>query len=497
MKSQTLTNAILSATLLASLPSAGWGQQCSDWSPKFDQINDSVALRELESERSQGWPNLNPATNGGISLQQGIQQLDQVIQQYQQALQQNQQIWLQVRGSSGPMPNVTSDQCRSMSSASAAMAAACEVANDRNAILAAEGTEDIARCRAGMPAGSYASFPSMGSGGTSAEGLGGGATPWDQGVASVAGLNVSKRAGMVNSVTRNWQPPAEQQAASTSLAQNTTLADPLADTGASGSTSSSVSANSSGSSTTDDVADSDDSAATSANATSDSQWADPLAGDSSAGNREASSTGNPAPPSQAEVSAALDTGTANAAETSLTPVADVPDAANWNSFASSPANSFSGQTTGDSNYSATPDAADKRIDDSLSTLAKEQGDESFSVTAFGPLLHQENKLLNDMNAAGNILFNPTSSAGAGDAADQIISDVVGLGPALVGGVAQAIKNKIQNVIDAVLGDNPGYQLTQKAKNLYQDFSDSVQQVQNIKVGLPAILNFSNSSSSQH
>lgn len=52
---------------------------------------------------------------------------------------------------------------------------------------------------------------------------------FDSGAASEAGLNISKRSGMVNSVTKNWKPPAEQLQAQDSLAQSTTLADPFAD----------------------------------------------------------------------------------------------------------------------------------------------------------------------------------------------------------------------------------------------------------------------------
>jgi len=75
MKHQS-PNVLLSVTLLAAMSSMAWGQQCSDWSPEFDQIDDPVALQQLQSARSEGWPNLNPQMNGGISLQQGIQSLD-------------------------------------------------------------------------------------------------------------------------------------------------------------------------------------------------------------------------------------------------------------------------------------------------------------------------------------------------------------------------------------------------------------------------------------
>src|SRR5580658_10519849 len=157
-------NVLLSVTLLAAMSSMAWGQQCSDWSPEFDQIDDPVALQQLQSARSEGWPNLNPQMNGGISLQQGIQSLDQAIQQFQQQLQQAQQAWLATRSSNAPMPKMNATECRNSNNMGAAMAAACEVDNMHNAILAAQGTIDLARCRAGMPATSHSSFDSMGSG---------------------------------------------------------------------------------------------------------------------------------------------------------------------------------------------------------------------------------------------------------------------------------------------------------------------------------------------
>jgi hypothetical protein len=229
MKHQS-PNVLLSVTLLAAMSSMAWGQQCSDWSPEFDQIDDPVALQQLQSARSEGWPNLNPQMNGGISLQQGIQSLDQAIQQFQQQLQQAQQAWLATRSSNAPMPKMNATECRNSNNMGAAMAAACEVDNMHNAILAAQGRIDLARCRAGMPATSHSSFDSMGSG-TSYPGGGSGsyAPSFESGAASVAGLNVSKRSGMVNSVTKGWHPPAAQQQAQDSLAQSAPLADPFAD----------------------------------------------------------------------------------------------------------------------------------------------------------------------------------------------------------------------------------------------------------------------------
>ena len=243
---------LFSVTLLAVMSSMAWGQQCPDWSPEFDQIDDPVALQQLQSARSEGWPNLNPQMNGGITLQQGIESLDQAIQQFQQQLQQAQQAWLATRSSKRSHAEDEWDRVQKSNNMGAAMAAACEVDNMHNAILAAQGTIDLARCRAGMPATSHSSFDSTGSG-TSYPGGGSGsyAPSFASGAASVAGLNVSKRSGMVNSVTKGWHPPATQQQAEDSLAQSATLADPFADpeskgsaTGSSGSVASSDAPNS-------------------------------------------------------------------------------------------------------------------------------------------------------------------------------------------------------------------------------------------------------------
>ncbi len=334
MKHQT-PNVLLSVTLLAATSSMAWGQQCSDWSPEFDQIDDPVALQQLQSARSEGWPNLNPQMNGGISLQQGIQSLDQAIQQFQQQLQQAQQAWLATRSSNAPMPKMNGAECRNSNNMGAAMAAACEVDNMHNAILSAQGTIDLARCRAGMPAASHPSFDSMGSGTSDpGGGFGSHAASFESGAASVAGLNVSKRSGMVNSVTKGWRPPAEQQQAQDSLAQSAALADPFADSESnSGATSSSGSVASSDAPNSDDIA-------SSGNATNPSQWSDSSAADSGTRNDVASSTDVAvATPPQAVTSAVPDADTANSADSSVAPVAEIPEVSSSSEIAHSDPNS--------------------------------------------------------------------------------------------------------------------------------------------------------------
>lgn len=365
MNRYTLTNVLFSATLLAAITTMARGQQCPDWSPEFDQIDDPVALQQLQQERSEGWPNLNPQTNGGIGIQQGIQSLDQAIQQYQQELQQAQQAWLATRSNNAPMPKMNGTECRNSNNMGAAMAAACEVDNMHNAILAAQGTIDLARCRAGMPAVSHSSFDSMGSG-TSYPGGGFGsyAASFDSGAASEAGLNVSRRSGMVNSVTKNWHPPVEQQQAQDSLAQSTTLADPFAEPEVSdGGTAASANQGTSGNVASSNASNSDDSA-TSASATSSLQSSDSSVADSGTGNGATSSTDVAAAmPSQAETSAVPDSGSANTAEGSVTPVAQMPEASNSSEIANSepdapPANLAIGDTSNDNSQ---PTAANQDV----------------------------------------------------------------------------------------------------------------------------------------
>ena len=267
MNRHSFTNVLFSATLLAAIPGMARGQQCPDWSPEFNQIDDPVALQQLESERSEDWPNLNPQMNGGISIQQGIQSLDQAIQQYQQELQQAQQAWLATRSSSAPMPKMNGTECRSSNNMeAAAMAAAWRSGQyaqrhpcgtgQRSTLLVA-GPE----CRPSLTHRStrWVRGPLI-----RGVGLGSYAASFESGAASEAGSNVSKRSGMVNSVTKSWRPPAEQQQAQDSLAQSAALADPFAD----------PESNSGATSASSSAASSDAFIATSASTTSSIQTSD-------------------------------------------------------------------------------------------------------------------------------------------------------------------------------------------------------------------------------
>jgi hypothetical protein len=341
MNRYMLTNVFFNAMLLAAIPIMARGQQCPDWSPEFDQIDDPVALQQLQQGRSEGWPNLNPLTNGGISIQQGIQSLDQSIQQYQQQLQQAEQAYMATRSSNTPMPKMNGTECRNSNNMGAAMAAACEVDNMHNAILAAQGTIDLARCRAGMPAVSHSSFDSMGSGTPyTGGGFGSYAASFNSGAASEAGLNVSKRSGMVNLVTKSWHPPAEQQQAQDSLAQSTTLADPFAEPEVSdGGTAASANQGTSGNAASSNASNSDDSA-TSANATNSFQSSDSSVADSGTGNSATSSADVAAAmPSQAETSVVPDSGTPNNSDSSVIPAAEIPEVSNSSDITNSGMNS--------------------------------------------------------------------------------------------------------------------------------------------------------------
>jgi hypothetical protein len=428
MKRHTLTNVLLGVILLAAMSSVASGQQCPDWSPKFDQIEDSIAVQQLQSQRSQGWPSLDPARNGGVSIQQGIQGLDQLIQQYEQALRQSQQAWMQVRSGNGPMPNVTSDQCRSMGNSGAAMAAACEATNDHNAILAAEGTEDLARCRAGLPPGSYSSLDSMGSGPSySGGGLGGGSTAWDRGAASVADLNVSKRSGMVNAVTRNWQPPVEQQVAQSSLTQNTALSDPFApDLQASGPISSG-SNNASVSTPNDNPTGSRDSAATTAIAANTDQGSEPLAQSSGPNNQNGSSTDStPAPPSPS-LTAALDTTASNnSSAVSEPPVAQGANTPNGSQVADSSFPSASDSTNYQPAQSSREALASSTVVDSPqpSVIASSDTSQRDSTAAQIDSGTTSNSALaqNDQALTGTASEQPVASPGRKPASDSRPSD---------------------------------------------------------------------------
>ena len=105
MKHQT-PNVLLSVTLLAATSSMAWGQQCWTGRPNSTRLTTLLRCNNCQWARSEGWPNLNPQMNGGISLQQGIQSLDQAIQQFQQQLQQAQQAWLATRSGNAPMPKM-------------------------------------------------------------------------------------------------------------------------------------------------------------------------------------------------------------------------------------------------------------------------------------------------------------------------------------------------------------------------------------------------------
>lgn len=184
------------------------------------------------------------------------------------------------------------------------MAVACDAHSKYNELLSVEGMDELMRCRAGLPAGSYASpdFPGMNMNKSANPG-----SAFEQGAQAAATANISKRADMARSVTKGWKPPVEQQAAQNNLAESTSLADPFTNpTGTSH----------------DGVTDS-------------SAWSDPL------GEPQVSS-GNSTPPAvapsdsetQGEISAALDGGTANLIPPTPSPVAQVPNASTWDQFAS-------------------------------------------------------------------------------------------------------------------------------------------------------------------
>jgi hypothetical protein len=155
----------------------------------------------------------------------------------------------------------------------------------------------------------------------------------------------------VNSVTKSWKPPAEQQQAQDSLAQSTVLADPFADS------------ESNSSATGSDALNSDDSA-TSASTTSSIQTSDSSVADSGMKNDATSSTHVAAAmPSQAETSAVPDSGSANTAEGSVTPVAQMPEASNSSEIANSkpdapPASLAFGDTSNDNSQ---PTAANQGV----------------------------------------------------------------------------------------------------------------------------------------
>jgi hypothetical protein len=111
---------------------------------------------------------------------------------------------------------------------------------------------------------------------------------------------VSKRSGMVNSVTRNWQPPAEQQALQDSLAQNTALTDPFADPVVNGT------------------------------GTAIGPGSDGPAGTNS-------TDVSPAPLSQAEIASSIDPGIVNSNEVSATPATEVGGTSGLNQYENSAA----------------------------------------------------------------------------------------------------------------------------------------------------------------
>jgi hypothetical protein len=471
------------SVLVAFVAANCYGQtNCSDWSPYFDQIDDPAAVQQLQSQRAQGWPSFNPANNGGASLQQSVAQGDQLIAQIRQQMAQTYQAWSATRGSNLQSINVTHAECQS--AAGANMAAACEYHNERNELLGVEGMNDLMRCRASMPEGQYGAMPVAGGGENAGPLTAGGYAAYQQGANSVAELNVTKRGAMVNSALRNWQAPTEQADETTSLAQNTSLADPFADSKGSQSQSNDLSDAVNGASTIENDPDASAPAAVTDSASDNgNRWSDPLAADAGGGDQEAPPPQTASsPPSPAEVASALDSGTLNASETSATPVMQVADAEDWGGFTSTPGSSISVPTTPDSTL-VTGDATDQQIDDIFSRYGKYAPEESIGVTALEPLVHQENKLLNDIDAASGALFDPNSPPGsAGEAFNRVESDFAGLGPALATGVSQAIKEKVQDGIqELVFGDNPAYKLIQNAKDLYEDVSQRIQDWQAVRV----------------
>lgn len=433
---------------------AAWAQ-CPDWSPYFNQIDDPAAVQVLQSERAQGWPNFNPANNGGASLQQSIAAGDQLITQIRQQMQQTYQTWAATRASNTQSIIVSHAQCQT--AAGANMAAACEYHNEQNELLGVQGLNDLMRCRAGMPQGSYSAMPgaaSSGAGGASPSG-GSGNGAYQQGANSVSDGNVAKREGMVSSAMRNWQAPAEQQTPTTTLAQNTSLTDPFADAA---------------SNNTDPVSTGGGTSAVDA----PNQWTDPLPTEPSTQQSQGDTALSEPPPSKEEIAQTLDQGTANAASTeiSATPVAQVTGAPNWDEFANS---GNSDDSTGSTiTVNQTTDPASSTLSPTVGTNA---GDEQLDVDK--EMIDADKEALKSLG-----VFNT----------NEVSDEIMGQGEDVIFAVAHQDNRLINDMEGALQGDVPPSQLNsdidnyprimfdaalpESAKNLEQDYNTLEQSASN-------------------
>ena len=125
---------------------------CSDWSPRFDSIDDPQVLASLRASQTQGWP-----VSAGYSLQDQIANTEKVLQQLQTKFATDQHNCSQI--GVGADPAVTAAQCHDVSGMSAAMSVVCDEHQTRNAIFALLGIIDLYRCHAGMAPYKYASLP--------------------------------------------------------------------------------------------------------------------------------------------------------------------------------------------------------------------------------------------------------------------------------------------------------------------------------------------------
>ena len=433
-----MRNSCLSLLVLIALSATGFSQQCPNWSSYFDQIDDPTYLQPLQEQRSQGWTSITPPNASIPSLQQDIAAGEQNIQKLQQGIREAQQAWAATSAGNAPMPSPSTAQCNANHSAN--IAAACQAHLYRNMLLLQEGTVDLMRCRAGMSAGSYMSVPSVSSRASTTYPSNSTSTAYERGASSVADLNVSKRASMVDSVAKGWQPPVEQDAVEGSLAQSTNLADPFAESKGNGIASTGEATVESGGTT--NQAEREDSSTEGALAKSDSSsgWSDPASPDVVTHETEpapSQPTAELASPNVAEVTQTLNDGTAVAAatEVSPTPVAQVADASDWDQFiAAQPRTPSNDTMPPPPDERPQPDATDEQIDRGMLIAGKEKDALSKmlphndisdaimdnGIKIIGSEAHQMNHVLNDLDGAlrGDVPV------------EKINSDIEGFGPAL-------------------------------------------------------------------
>jgi hypothetical protein len=406
-----------------SVASCAAQTSCPDWSSYFDQIDDPAAVQQLQSQRAEGWPSINPANNGGNTLQQSIAQSDALISQIKQQMSQTYQSWAGTRASSAQTINVTHAECQSASGANTA--AACEYHNLQNELLSVEGMNDLMRCRAGMPQAVYGAVPEVGGGGNAGPFTPGGYAAYKQGADSVAAVNVMKRGGMVSTALKNWKAPIEQQDAVTTLAQNASLTDPFSDTKVGGTLPNNVNETADLASSTGTGSD-DVSAATAASSASDAaeRTGDVVTQPSGAGAQQALSEPAGADVTDSEIDAVF------------TEIKKVAPSLTTATYGPALVEDFAG--------------LDNPFVDIASGFDPAKIPLPVSPTIFQPLVKQENVILNDFNGASGNLFDTSGTADSpGSIFDTVNTDLNGLGPAW----AQGILNQV-----------PGYDF---ANRLYQ------------------------------